>query len=221
MRCSRGSARELDHQDAAGAPAAARGDADAAAHAHIPARLAVRMAGDRAHFPAHLLPVAKGLGYDMVWFGCIVAVVLQTAFLSPPVAMSAYYLKQVVREWNLRLIYRGMADFMVIQCICVALVIIFPRSRCGFRRRCRRRRARRRFPRSTRRSSISSARRHQVAGGRRLGILREQEIAWPGRSCASTGAGLEGSTFENLRAPGTLRQILGMLPRRLLAAKAI
>ena len=62
-----------------------------------------------------LAPVAKGLGYDMVWFGCIVAVVLQTAFLSPPVAMSAYYLKQVVKEWNLRLIYRGMADFMVIQ----------------------------------------------------------------------------------------------------------
>lgn len=73
-----------------------------------------------------LAPVAKGLGYDMVWFGCLVAVVLQTAFLSPPVAMSAYYLKQVVKEWNLRLIYRGMADFMVIQCVCVVLVLAFP-----------------------------------------------------------------------------------------------
>jgi len=52
--------------------------------------------------------------------------VLQTAFLSPPVAMSAYYLKQTVKEWNLALIYRGMADFMVIQCICVALVLVFP-----------------------------------------------------------------------------------------------
>jgi hypothetical protein len=31
-----------------------------------------------------------------------------------------------VREWNLRLIYRGMADFMVLQCVCVALVLIFP-----------------------------------------------------------------------------------------------
>ena len=40
--------------------------------------------------------------------------------------MSAYYLKQVVNEWNLRLIYRGMADFMILQCICVALVLIFP-----------------------------------------------------------------------------------------------
>jgi tripartite ATP-independent transporter DctM subunit len=73
-----------------------------------------------------LAPVAKGLGYDMVWFGCIVAVVLQTAFLSPPVAMSAYYLRQTVKEWNLVTIYRGMADFMVIQVVCVALVLAFP-----------------------------------------------------------------------------------------------
>ena len=41
-----------------------------------------------------LAPVAAGLGYDMVFFGTSCAVVLQTAFLSPPVAMSAYYLKQ-------------------------------------------------------------------------------------------------------------------------------
>jgi tripartite ATP-independent transporter DctM subunit len=73
-----------------------------------------------------LAPVATGLGYDMVWFGTIVAVVLQTAFLSPPVAMSAYYLKQVVKEWSLATIYRGMYEFMVIQVICVALVLVFP-----------------------------------------------------------------------------------------------
>ena len=74
-----------------------------------------------------LAPVAAGLNYDMVFFGTIVAVVLQTAFLSPPVAMSAYYLKQAVREWNLATIYKGMADFMVIQCIAVALVLAFPK----------------------------------------------------------------------------------------------
>ncbi|HEY7238145.1 MAG TPA: TRAP transporter large permease subunit [Burkholderiales bacterium] len=73
-----------------------------------------------------LAPVATGLGYDMVWFGTIVAVVLQTAFLSPPVAMSAYYLKQVVQDWSMRDIYRGMYDFMVIQVLCVALVLAFP-----------------------------------------------------------------------------------------------
>ena len=79
-----------------------------------------------------LAPVATGLGYDMVWFGTISAVVLQTAFLSPPVAMSAYYLKQAVREWSLGTIYRGMYQFMVIQCICVVLVLAFPQIALWF-----------------------------------------------------------------------------------------
>jgi TRAP-type mannitol/chloroaromatic compound transport system permease large subunit len=64
--------------------------------------------------------------FVMVWFGALVAVTLQTAFLSPPVAMSAYYLKQVVKEWSLATIYKGMLEFMVLQCIAITLLILFP-----------------------------------------------------------------------------------------------
>jgi tripartite ATP-independent transporter DctM subunit len=71
-------------------------------------------------------PVVEALKYDMLWFGTLVAINLQTAYLSPPVAMSAYYLKQVVPRWSLATIYRGMADFMVIQLIALALVLLFP-----------------------------------------------------------------------------------------------
>jgi tripartite ATP-independent transporter DctM subunit len=71
-------------------------------------------------------PVVKGLNIDMVWFGALVAVVLQTAFLSPPVAMSAYYLKQVVKAWSLSTIYAGMFQFMILQVICVGLMFAFP-----------------------------------------------------------------------------------------------
>jgi TRAP-type mannitol/chloroaromatic compound transport system permease large subunit len=62
----------------------------------------------------------------MVWFGTVVAVTLQTAYLSPPVAMSAYYLKQVVREWSLLTIYKGMFEFMMLQVVAISLVIAFP-----------------------------------------------------------------------------------------------
>jgi TRAP-type mannitol/chloroaromatic compound transport system permease large subunit len=62
----------------------------------------------------------------MVWFGATVAVVLQTAYLSPPVAMSAYYLKQVVKEWSLSTIYKGMFEFMLLQILCIALIVAFP-----------------------------------------------------------------------------------------------
>jgi tripartite ATP-independent transporter DctM subunit len=71
-------------------------------------------------------PVVAAMKIDMVWFGALVAVTLQTAFLSPPVAMSAYYLKQVVRDWSLTTIYAGMFQFMIIQCICIASIISFP-----------------------------------------------------------------------------------------------
>jgi tripartite ATP-independent transporter DctM subunit len=64
--------------------------------------------------------------FFMVWFGSLVAVTMQTAYLSPPVAMSAYYLKQVVKEWSLGTIYKGMFEFMVLQCIAIAAVMFFP-----------------------------------------------------------------------------------------------
>jgi tripartite ATP-independent transporter DctM subunit len=71
-------------------------------------------------------PVVVALDLDLIWFGALVAVTLQTAFLSPPVAMSAYYLKQVVADWSLATIYRGMFEFMGIQVVAIALLVTFP-----------------------------------------------------------------------------------------------
>ncbi|MBI3105345.1 MAG: TRAP transporter large permease subunit, partial [Candidatus Rokubacteria bacterium] len=72
------------------------------------------------------LPVVQALKFDLVWFGTLVAVNLQTAFLSPPVAMAAYYLKAVAPTWELRDIYRGMFDFMALQVIGLLLVFFVP-----------------------------------------------------------------------------------------------
>jgi tripartite ATP-independent transporter DctM subunit len=77
-------------------------------------------------------PVVAAMKIDLIWFGALVAVVLQTAFLSPPVAMSAYYLKQVVRDWSLRTIYAGMFQFMILQIICVGLLVAFPKIATWF-----------------------------------------------------------------------------------------
>ncbi len=77
-------------------------------------------------------PVVVGLKIDLIWFGALVAVVLQTAFLSPPVAMSAYYLKQVTKEWSLATIYNGMFQFMMLQLICIGLLVAFPKIATWF-----------------------------------------------------------------------------------------
>jgi TRAP-type mannitol/chloroaromatic compound transport system permease large subunit len=77
-------------------------------------------------------PVVAALNIDLVWFGALTAVTLQTAFLSPPVAMSAYYLKQVVKDWSLATIYNGMFQFMVLQLICIGLIMAFPQIALWF-----------------------------------------------------------------------------------------
>ncbi len=80
-----------------------------------------------------LLPTVEALSvhglerYDlMVWFGILVAVNLQTAWLSPPVALSAYFLKGVVPNWDLKDIYLGMMQFMLVQLVGLILIFIFP-----------------------------------------------------------------------------------------------
>ena len=74
-----------------------------------------------------VLPLVIELGFNLTWFAILVAVNLQTAWLSPPVALSAYFLKGVVPEWDLKDIYLGMMQFMVIQVIGLVLIIIFPK----------------------------------------------------------------------------------------------
>jgi len=73
-----------------------------------------------------LLPLVDKLGFNKTWFGILIAVNLQTAWLSPPVALSAYFLKGVVPEWSLADIYRGMMQFMGLQLLALLLIIAFP-----------------------------------------------------------------------------------------------
>ena len=73
-----------------------------------------------------ILPLIESLGFNLTWFAILVAVNLQTAWLSPPVALSAYFLKGVVPEWDLKDIYIGMMQFMVLQIVGLILIIIFP-----------------------------------------------------------------------------------------------
>ena len=72
------------------------------------------------------LDLGLGKGELLLWFGAALAVNLQTAFLSPPVAMSAYYLKNVVPRWDLQTIYHGMGQFMVLQIVFLLLLLFLP-----------------------------------------------------------------------------------------------
>ncbi len=74
-----------------------------------------------------LMPLIRQMGIDLVWFCILVAVTLQTAWLSPPVALSAYFLKGVVPDWSLKDIYIGMMQFMALQMLGLFIIMFFPK----------------------------------------------------------------------------------------------
>jgi TRAP-type mannitol/chloroaromatic compound transport system permease large subunit len=73
------------------------------------------------------IPLLGHFNVDPILFGTMVAVNLQAAFLSPPVAMSAFYLKGVSpKHVTLNQIFAGMMPYMIIVCVCLAFMYVWP-----------------------------------------------------------------------------------------------
>ncbi len=73
------------------------------------------------------LPMLANFGIDPLFFGLLTALNLQTAFLSPPMAMAAYYLKGVAPPHvTLAQIFLGMIPFMLLQLFAMVLLYLFP-----------------------------------------------------------------------------------------------
>lgn len=75
------------------------------------------------------VPAAQALGIDMVWFGVMMAVNLQIAFISPPVGFSLFYLQSVAPpELPTGQIHKAAWPFMGLQLLVLVLVILFPQT---------------------------------------------------------------------------------------------
>lgn len=75
------------------------------------------------------VPAARDLGVDLVWFGVMMAINLNMAFISPPVGFSLFYLQSVAPpEVETLDIHKGALPFMVLQGIALIIVIIFPQT---------------------------------------------------------------------------------------------
>ena len=72
-------------------------------------------------------PVAEKLGIDLIWFGVLLAVNMQTSFLHPPFGFALFFLRSVASEKvKTASIYWGAVPFVIIQLIMVGLIIAFP-----------------------------------------------------------------------------------------------
>lgn len=74
-----------------------------------------------------LYPIAESLGIDILWFGILIAINLQTSFLTPPFGFALFYLKGVApKEVSTMHIYRGAVPFIILQLIVLVSIIFFP-----------------------------------------------------------------------------------------------
>ena len=74
-----------------------------------------------------LAPIAELMGIDMVWFAILIAMNLQTSFLTPPFGFSLFYLKGVAKDTvKTTTIYRGVIPFIILQLLVLLLIVLFP-----------------------------------------------------------------------------------------------
>ena len=71
-------------------------------------------------------PIVLGLGFDPIWFGIIVVMVVELALLTPPVGMNMFVIKGMVPDVPLSNIYAGVLPFAVAQAVLIGVIFAFP-----------------------------------------------------------------------------------------------
>ncbi len=72
-------------------------------------------------------PIIEKLGFDPIWFGILFIMMIQTSYLSPPMAPAIFYLKSIVPpEVTMREMFHGIIPYLALQVLGIALVAIFP-----------------------------------------------------------------------------------------------
>lgn len=73
-----------------------------------------------------VFPLVIQLGFDPIWFGVIVVIVVELALITPPVGMNVYVIKGVSKDLSLSTIFKGVSPFILTDLVRLALLILFP-----------------------------------------------------------------------------------------------
>jgi C4-dicarboxylate transporter, DctM subunit len=73
-----------------------------------------------------VFPIVSALGYDPIWFGIIIVMVVELGLITPPIGMNVFVIKGIARDVPLYTIFRGVTPFIVAQIILIGVLIAFP-----------------------------------------------------------------------------------------------
>jgi tripartite ATP-independent transporter DctM subunit len=73
-----------------------------------------------------LYPVIINLGYDPIWFGVLIVIMMEMGMITPPIGMNVFVLRGISRDIPMYMIFEGALPFVISMAICVAILIAFP-----------------------------------------------------------------------------------------------
>jgi tripartite ATP-independent transporter DctM subunit len=73
-----------------------------------------------------VFPIIKALGYDPIWFGVIMVIVLEMGLIDPPVGINVFIVKGLVPDVPMSEIFAGIVPFWLAMMLCIAILIMFP-----------------------------------------------------------------------------------------------
>ena len=71
-------------------------------------------------------PIITGLGFDPIWFGVMIIIVMMMGFITPPVGMNCYVLSGIIRDVPLSTIFAGAVPYLLALLIGAVIITIFP-----------------------------------------------------------------------------------------------
>jgi C4-dicarboxylate transporter DctM subunit len=73
-----------------------------------------------------VFPIISALGFDPIWFGILVVMVVELGLITPPIGMNVFVIKGIARDVPLESIFRGVLPFVLAQVVLIALLVAFP-----------------------------------------------------------------------------------------------
>ena len=71
-------------------------------------------------------PMIQKLGYDPIWFGVIIVILLEMGAITPPVGINVYVIKGVARDVELSVVFKGVLPFFITMIVCIGILMLFP-----------------------------------------------------------------------------------------------
>ena len=72
------------------------------------------------------VPIVEGLGFDLIWFGIVMVMVVEISLITPPIGLNVFVLKSMLPDVPLSTIFRGIMPFFAADIVRLLLVVFFP-----------------------------------------------------------------------------------------------